>query len=234
MMANSYTHTRSLLRLWGPQISSLFKSRNTIYNNSYRLFSKIENKLGRYTRHFKTNTISAQFHSKNISNFDNSDEELIHDEDSDPQEKELYNELVHRMHLLPDGGHQVLVIQPFVKWGPKRKELTTPDLMLDEALGLIDSLPNWKCVETIKVPVETLEKKNVFGTGQLENLQKQIRRNPQVSAVFVSLNLLRGIQRKCETLINSLIVQCTISTVIIFFSENSFQLSEFLFMIDIQ
>lgn len=112
------------------------------------------------------------------------------------QDNHDYKDLVHRMHLFPGIRNQVVIVQPFVKWGPKKNELTTPDLMLEEAKALIDSLPNWKCIDTLKVPVESLEKKNVFGSGQFESLQKKIVKNPNISAVFVNVNLLRGIQRK--------------------------------------
>lgn len=66
--------------------------------------------------------------------------------EEDNQDNNAYQELVHRMHLFPGAGHQVVIIQPFVKWGPKKNELTTADLMLDEAQALVDSLPNWKCI----------------------------------------------------------------------------------------
>lgn len=114
----------------------------------------------------------------------------------DDEEVKQYNQLVHRAQLLPDSGHQVLIIQPYIKWGPKKKELTTPDLMLEEAKALIDSLPKWTCVDTIKVPTETLEKKRVFGTGKFDSLKEQIRKDIKISAVFVSINLLKGIQKK--------------------------------------
>ncbi|XP_057375389.1 putative GTP-binding protein 6 [Daphnia carinata] len=120
--------------------------------------------------------------------------ELCSEEDN--QDNHDYKDLVHRMHLFPSIGNQVVIVQPFVKWGPKKNELTTPDLMLEEAKGLIDSLPNWKCIDAVKIPVESLEKKNVFGSGQFESLQKKIGKNPNISAVFVNVNLLRGIQRK--------------------------------------
>ena len=83
-----------------------------------------------------------------------------------------------------------------MKWGPKKNKSTTPDLMLEEAVALIDSLPRWKCVDTVKMPVETLDKKQLFGAGQFEKLQQEVRRNPMISAVFVSTNRLRGIQKK--------------------------------------
>jgi len=119
--------------------------------------------------------------------------EVIEDEEEDVRQ---YNQLVHRAQLLPDSGHQVLIIQPYVKWGPKKKELTTPDLMLEEAKALIDSLPNWTCVNAIKVPTETLAKKRVFGKGKFDDLKEQIRKDIKISAVFVSINILNGVQKK--------------------------------------
>ncbi len=120
--------------------------------------------------------------------------ELMSDQEN--QDNHDYQELVHKMHLVPSEGHQVLIIQPYVKWGPKKNQLTTPDLMVEEAKALIDSLPNWKCVDTLKVALESMEKKHVFGVGVFENLRQKVVRNPNISAVFVSINLLRGIQRK--------------------------------------
>ena len=117
-------------------------------------------------------------------------------EDNEDEEEEQYNQLVHRAQLLPDAGHQVLIIQPYVKWGTNKKELTTPDLMLEEAKALIDSLPNWTCVDAIKVPTETLAKKRVFGTGKFDSLSEEVKNNVKVSAVFVSINVLNGIQKK--------------------------------------
>ena len=133
----------------------------------------------------------------NVKNIDLKPELLTEQENKDLLENPDYKELVHRMQLLPSSeGHQILIIQPYVKWGPKKNEITTPDLMVEEAKALIDSLPNWKCVDTIKVPLESIEKKHVFGTGVFESLQQQVVRNPNISAVFVSVNILRGIQRK--------------------------------------
>jgi len=123
----------------------------------------------------------------------NVQEESIEENEEDIKQ---YNQLIHRAQLLPDSGHQVLIIQPYIKWGPKKKEFTTPDLMLEEAKALIDSLPKWTCVDAIKVPTETLAKKRVFGTGKFDTLKEQIRKDVKISAVFLSVNLLSGIQKK--------------------------------------
>lgn len=114
---------------------------------------------------------------------------------------EGYTELTQRAQLLPGAGHQVFVVQPYVKWGPKKKLTTTPDLMLEEAKALVDSLPNWNCVGSAKTPLLSLGRKLLFGTGKLEELQTTIKQNPNVSAVFISVNQLSGLQREYEAFI---------------------------------
>lgn len=122
-----------------------------------------------------------------------SDDELDAVQELDTED---YQQLVHRAQLLPGAGHQVFVIQPYVKWGPKKKAVTTPDLMMEEAIALIDTLPKWTCVDSIKVPLLSLGKKQLFGSGKLDTLKKQIARNHNISAVFVSINQLSALQRE--------------------------------------
>uniref|UniRef100_A0A1A9WFM7 Hflx-type G domain-containing protein n=1 Tax=Glossina brevipalpis TaxID=37001 RepID=A0A1A9WFM7_9MUSC len=68
-------------------------------------------------------------------------------------------------------AHNVLIIQPYVKWGPKRNISTSPDDQLKEAEALIHSLPNWHVALSLKVPLESLERKTLFGKGKLEELK---------------------------------------------------------------
>ncbi|XP_076245278.1 putative GTP-binding protein 6 [Calliopsis andreniformis] len=91
-------------------------------------------------------------------------------------------------------GHRVFVIQPYVKWGVKKKINTTPELQLAEAVALINTLSNWTIVGKKLVPLLTLEKKQLVGSGALETLKKEIRACPDVTAIFVSTNLLKFIQ----------------------------------------
>lgn len=116
----------------------------------------------------------------------------INEEEDDEKN---YQELVSKIHLLPRSGHQVFVIQPYIKFGPNKNYDTTPDLMIEEAIALVDCL-GWVCVQSVKVPLVTLEKKQLFGSGNFENLANQIRSNQKVSAVFVSTNILRGLQKR--------------------------------------
>lgn len=171
---------------------AIFSKRNAPTKCSNILFSTPSH-IYHSLRHIATNSLSFQGKKGAELGDNNQPEELFEEEHQDNHD---YQELIHRLQLLPGEGHQVFIIQPFVKWGPKKNVITTPELMLEEAEALIDSLPNWKCVDSIKIPTETLEKKQVFGSGQFENLQQKVVSNPNISAVFVSLNLLRGIQRK--------------------------------------
>lgn len=64
----------------------------------------------------------------------------------------------------------VLIIQPYVKWGP-RKSRTTPDIKLQESEDLIRSLDTWSISESVKVGLETFDKTRLFGRGKLEELR---------------------------------------------------------------
>lgn len=67
--------------------------------------------------------------------------------------------------------HNVLVIQPYVKWGPN-KSVTTPELKLQEAEALVRSIPTWTIQQSLKVPLESLNKKWIFGKGKMEEIKQ--------------------------------------------------------------
>lgn len=93
---------------------------------------------------------------------------------------------------------QVFVIQPYVKWGP-RKSNTKPEHQLSEAEALVRSIPQWNVAQSVKIGVDSLEKRMIFGVGQLEQLKSTIRdsRNTKnkISAVFVSKGTLTRQQK---------------------------------------
>lgn len=68
----------------------------------------------------------------------------------------------------------VYIIQPYIKWGPKKSN-TKPELQLEEAEALVRSIPTWKIVESVKVPLESLDKKTLFGSGKLNELADTIK-----------------------------------------------------------
>ncbi|KAK2705325.1 hypothetical protein QYM36_017386, partial [Artemia franciscana] len=120
---------------------------------------------------------------------------LTKDIDEEKEEDEVID-LRKRLYMHGDSGHQILVLQPYIKWGRGKKQNTKPELMLEESKGLVESLSKWKVVDGIVVPLETFKRRLLFGTGNLEELKKTIRRNLSVTAVFVSIEQLTGVQRK--------------------------------------
>ena len=158
--------------------------------NSLLLFRPITTTLKTAAKNKKASTETLK-----INKEENTESENIFE--TGVVEEEQYEQLVNKAQLLPRDGHQVFIVQPFVKWGRNKNDLTTPDLMLEEAVALVDSLPKWKCVDATKIAIaDNLERKQVFGAGQFDILTKEVRRNPNISAVFVSINRLRGIQKK--------------------------------------
>lgn len=77
-----------------------------------------------------------------------------------------------------------------MKWGPK-KLAVSPVEQLEEAVALIKSLPSWKVEGSVIIPLETLEKKKMFGSGNMEKLSKMIKENGNITAVFISKSNLR-------------------------------------------
>ena len=57
-------------------------------------------------------------------------------------------------------------------------------------------MPKWRTVDKLAVPLESTEKKQLFGKGKLEGLRETISRNLKISAVFISVDFLRGIQKR--------------------------------------
>lgn len=92
----------------------------------------------------------------------------------------------------------VFLIQPYIKWGP-RKATVKPEHQLAEAESLVRTLPNWTVEISLKVPVESMDKKMVFGTGKLEELrvmmQKSHARGQHITCMFVSKGMLTNQQK---------------------------------------
>ncbi|XP_076280543.1 putative GTP-binding protein 6 [Lasioglossum baleicum] len=110
------------------------------------------------------------------------------------EEKDIYRKISEDYLGTVVGRHNVFIIQPYIKWGVNKKRITTPELQLAEAVALTSTLPNWSIVGTKIVPLLTLTKNKLIGKGSLENLRNEIRSNPNITAVFVSTNLLRFVQ----------------------------------------
>lgn len=113
-------------------------------------------------------------------------------EDGDVHVKDFIN----RQLKLAPAGHQVLVIQPYVKWGAKKDRATTPEIKLDESVSLVRTLSDWRVVDTMKVGLTSYRKHAFFGPGNLDTIAAKIRQDKRISAVFISSNTLKPIQHQ--------------------------------------
>ncbi|KAH8304919.1 hypothetical protein KR018_004647 [Drosophila ironensis] len=101
-------------------------------------------------------------------------------------------------------AQQVLILQPYVKWAPKRQSSSPsndvrPEDQLAEASALVHSLPNWQVAQALKVPLESLEKKTLFGSGKLAELKtlvNDLRQERQLTCLFVSKGTLSFAQKR--------------------------------------
>nr|CAI5866252.1 unnamed protein product [Callosobruchus analis] len=107
------------------------------------------------------------------------------------RETEEYESLVDSFFRLDD-EHRCLVIQPYVKWGPQKLTIS-PDEQLEEAVALIKTLPRWTVEDTMKIPLESLDKKTLFKSGNLDKLTRLIRSNNNISAVFINSSNLKRV-----------------------------------------
>lgn len=93
------------------------------------------------------------------------------------------------------GQQRLVIVHPDVKWGSRKQHLTTgessrqvcpgmhaggcsatslllsaAELMLAEAVGLVNTLDNWTVVDTVVLSTKTPEKKRIFGKGNFQSL----------------------------------------------------------------
>lgn len=102
-----------------------------------------------------------------------------------------YDKLSDHYFHLPE-AHRCLIIQPYVKWGPKKLTIS-PTEQLSEAVALIHTLPAWTVQETITVPLDTLERKALFKSGSMDKIKDLIQGRNEINAIFVNTSRLKNI-----------------------------------------
>lgn len=90
--------------------------------------------------------------------------------------------------------HNCFVIHPYVKWGPQKIKTSSPQCQLVEAVALVNSLQIWKVAEKIMVPLDSLQKKTLFGKGTLAKLTGMINTNKSITSVFINISTLKNVQ----------------------------------------
>ncbi|KAM9762692.1 putative GTP-binding protein 6 [Menidia menidia] len=95
-----------------------------------------------------------------------------------------------------EGHHRVFIVHPDVKWGSRKQHLTTAELMMAEAVGLVNTLDNWTVVDKIILSTKTPEKKRIFGKGNFQTLTEKIRQTSGITAVFVNVERLSPLSER--------------------------------------
>ncbi|XP_047442045.1 putative GTP-binding protein 6 isoform X2 [Mugil cephalus] len=95
-----------------------------------------------------------------------------------------------------EGQHRVFIVHPDVKWGRKKQYLTTAELMMAEAVGLVNTLDNWRVVDKLIMSTKTPEKKKIFGKGNFQSLTERIRQTAGITAVFVNVERLSPLSER--------------------------------------
>ncbi|XP_042372209.1 putative GTP-binding protein 6, partial [Plectropomus leopardus] len=125
-----------------------------------------------------------------------------HEEEGEEEEEDFIDDReVEELFQLqvPAGEHQqhrVFIVHPDVKWGSRKQHLTTAELMMAEAVGLVNTLDDWRVVDTIILSTKTPEKKRIFGKGNFLSLTERIRRTAGITAVFVNVERLSALSER--------------------------------------
>lgn len=98
--------------------------------------------------------------------------------------------------MVGEGDHRIFIVHPDVKWGSRKQYLTTANLMMEEAVGLVNTLQNWSVIDKVILSTKTPEKKMIFGKGNFQTLTERIRRTPGITAVFVNVERLSPASEK--------------------------------------
>lgn len=79
------------------------------------------------------------------------------------------------MHVTRNIRHEqnVLIIQPYIKWGPT-KSVVKPEVQLQEAEALINSLDTWSIQQSMKVGLLSYDKNTFFGRGKIAEIRKML------------------------------------------------------------
>uniref|UniRef100_A0AAY5F4X7 Putative GTP-binding protein 6 n=1 Tax=Electrophorus electricus TaxID=8005 RepID=A0AAY5F4X7_ELEEL len=131
----------------------------------------------------KSNSKNAYPGRESMDNLEN-EEDFI----DDIEVEELFQQKIPTD--IGEWDHRVFIVHPDVKWGPKKQHLTTANLQMAEAVGLVNTLENWTVVDKIILSTKIPEKKRIFGKGNFQILTEKIRRTPGVTAVFMNVELM--------------------------------------------
>ncbi|XP_035249956.1 putative GTP-binding protein 6 isoform X1 [Anguilla anguilla] len=132
----------------------------------------------------------------------NSSDGVASNDDADPEDCVIEEREVDQLFQqqiptgIGEGYNRVFIVHPDVKWGSKKQTLTTAQLQMDEAVGLVNTLQNWTVVDKIILSTKTPEKKKLFGKGNFQMLTERIKGKSHITAVFVNVERLSALSER--------------------------------------
>uniref|UniRef100_UPI00358E76D7 putative GTP-binding protein 6 isoform X2 n=1 Tax=Myxine glutinosa TaxID=7769 RepID=UPI00358E76D7 len=115
------------------------------------------------------------------------------DLDNDEKDDELEELLSSYRTLIPLGGHRVVIVQPALR-GPGGYPASKLELLLQEAVALAQTLPEWHVLHCLAFPTRIPSSKRIFSPGNLKLLTDQIKSLRAVTAVFLNVERLSPLQ----------------------------------------
>lgn len=101
-----------------------------------------------------------------------------------------------QLKLAPAGGHRVLLVQPYIKWGANKDRNTRPEVKADESRSLVRTLAEWSVMDTMLVGLTSYRKHTFFGPGNVDGIAARVASDRRITAVFVSVNVLKPAQHQ--------------------------------------
>jgi 50S ribosomal subunit-associated GTPase HflX len=93
------------------------------------------------------------------------------------------------------GDNRVFILQPKMQFKAKARQSMNPQIQLDEAIGLIKTLNNWKIVDTHVISTKNANKKAIWGSGNIEMLSKKIA-SSGANRLFIGIDRLTNLQKE--------------------------------------
>ncbi|KAM5180363.1 putative GTP-binding protein 6 [Mantella aurantiaca] len=115
--------------------------------------------------------------------------------DEDEEDEDVEELLVSQAAAL-HGAQKILIVHPDVKWGPKKPRDTTARHLVDEAVALVHSIPNWIVVDKLIMSTKSPDHKYIFGKGNFQTLTEKIKGIPQITAVFLNVERISSLSEK--------------------------------------
>ncbi|RNA09969.1 glutamyl-tRNA(Gln) amidotransferase subunit mitochondrial [Brachionus plicatilis] len=89
----------------------------------------------------------------------------------------------------------VFILQLKMQYRSKSRQSTTPELQLAESISLVDTLDNWRVIDSHIVSTKRSHSREIFGSGNQEMLSKKIA-SSGADSLFVVIDRLTNMQVK--------------------------------------